>query len=136
LNILYGYAVVFLGAGIGGALRHAINRLALHSAVSFPWATLAINVVGSVAMGMVAGWLMLTGDGSHLHGLATGRVGQHFRLFLTTGVLGGFTTFSAFSLDAALFLERGRAITAGLYASGSVILSIAGLLMGLRLMRP
>jgi CrcB protein len=85
---------------------------------------LIINVVGSLAMGLVAGWFALKGG-------ATG----HLRLFLVTGILGGFTTFSAFSLDAILLWERHEHLMAALYVGGSVAIAIAGLMLGLWIMR-
>ena len=120
------YLIVFLGAGIGGALRHGANLAALRLAgAGFPWGTLAINVAGSLAMGLIAGWFALRGAGG----------GQSLRLFLTTGILGGFTTFSAFSLDTMLLWDRGLAMQAALYVAGSVLLSIAGVAAGLAAMR-
>lgn len=119
------YLVVFIGAGIGGAVRHGTNIwVARLLGTHFPSHTLVINVVGSLAMGLVAGWFALKGGG----------VG-HLRLFLATGILGGFTTFSAFSLDAVLLWERHEHMLAALYVGGSVAASIAGLLLGLWLMR-
>jgi fluoride exporter len=131
-----GYLVVFFGAGIGGSLRHAVNRAALPFGSSFPWATLTVNVTGSFLMGVLAGWLLFTDGGwPQLRQIASSGSGQYVRLFLTTGILGGFTTFSAFSLEAALFLERGKIGAAFVYAASSVILSVGGLLFGLTLMR-
>ncbi len=119
------YLLVFLGAGIGGTLRHTVNLIALRLPVAeYPLGTAAINVMGSFLMGVVAGTFMLKSDLSH--GL---------RIFLATGVLGGFTTFSAFSLDAVALYERGEAGMAALYVVGSVVLSIAGLWAGLSLVR-
>jgi len=119
------YLIVFLGAGIGGVLRHVVNLIALKLPLAeYPLGTAAVNIAGSFAMGIVAGTFMLKSDLPH--GL---------RLFLATGVLGGFTTFSAFSLDAVALYERGEAGMAALYVAGSVVLSIAGLLAGLALMR-
>jgi len=121
------FLLVFLGAGIGGSLRHAVNLACARAfGVGFPWGTLTVNVVGSFVMGALAAWLAFkTGEGWS----------QPLRLFLTTGVLGGFTTFSAFSLDAVLLWERGEAGTALVYVAGSVLLSIAGLAAGLALLR-
>ena len=90
------YAVVFLGAGLGGALRHGVNiGCARLCGTAFPWGTLTVNIAGSFIMGALAGWLALKVE----HGWR-----QRLRLFLTTGVLGGFTTFLVFSLDAVLLL--------------------------------
>lgn len=119
------YLIVFIGSGLGGALRHGVNVLAARLlGLEFPVGTFSINVLGSFLMGLVAGWFSLRGAAS-----------QDLRLFLTTGILGGFTTFSAYSLDAVLLYERGRHAAALGYAAGSVAVSIAGLVLGLTLMR-
>lgn len=119
--------LVFLGAGIGGALRHGVNLASVKLAwTSFPYGTMLINIVGSGVMGLIAGWLALrAGEGAT----------QELRLFLTTGILGGFTTFSAFSLDAVLLWERGEVGLAVFYVLGSVILSLAALVGGLAIVR-
>src|SRR5690606_12674001 len=117
--------VVFLGAGIGGALRHGVNLASLRLlGPGFPHATLTVNIVGSLLMGLLTGWFAPQAD-----------PGQAWRLFLTTGILGGFTTFSAFSLDAALLVERGQVGLAALYVVASPVLAIACLFAGLWLMR-
>lgn len=120
------YLWVFLGGGIGAALRHGVNRAALAwFGPDLPAAgTFIVNITGSVAMGVLAGWLLLKGIGD-----------QPLRLFLATGVLGGFTTFSAFSLDAALMWERGALGAFAAYVGGSVLLSIVGLFLGLAAIR-
>ena len=119
--------IVFLGAGVGGALRHGVNvGCARWCGIAFPWGTLTVNVAGSFAMGLLAGWLALkAGEGWT----------QNARLFLATGVLGGFTTFSAFSLDAVLLWERGATGATIAYVAGSVAASILGLIGGLQLVR-
>ena len=120
------YLFVFLGAGVGGAMRHGVNMLTFRLfGPSFPFGTLAVNVLGSFAIGVLAGWFALRGD-----------VSQGMRLFLTTGILGGFTTFSAFSLDAALFYQRGEFGAFAAYVGGSVVLSLAALFAGIALFRP
>ena len=125
MNVLAGYAIVFFGGGIGAAMRHGANFAGMRiMGPNFPYATLFINVTGSVVMGLVAGYFAFKSGGS-----------QHWRLFLTTGILGGYTTFSAFSLDAALLYERGELGLSALYVSASVALSIAGLFAGLWLIR-
>lgn len=124
MRTLLGYLVVFFGAGLGGALRHAVNRVTVLSGSGYPWNTVVVNVVGSFTMGLLAGWWAFRGD-SH----------QTLRLFLAAGLLGGFTTFSAFSLDAALLWERGRLAGAMLYVTLTVVVAIAGLFLGLALMR-
>jgi fluoride exporter len=119
------YLIVFVGAGIGGALRHGINVAAVRLfGYGFPFGTLIVNVVGSFLMGALAGYFAFRPG-----------VGQHMRLFLTTGILGGFTTFSAFSLDAALLIERHAYALAAGYVAGSVAASLSALFFGLALFR-
>jgi CrcB protein len=120
-----GFIIVFLGAGLGGALRHAVNLAALRWLGSgFPVGTMAINIAGSFAMGLIAALFVIKGE-----------LPQEWRLFLTTGVLGGFTTFSAFSLETALLYERGETLGAAAYVAASIILSIAAVFAGLQVMR-
>lgn len=117
--------VVFIGAGLGGLMRHVMNIWVTALAGSgFPYGILAINILGSTAMGLVAGWFAFRGG-----------MLPDLRLFLATGVLGGFTTFSAFSLDTALLMERGETLLAAIYVVGSVVLSVLGLFLGLWAMR-
>jgi len=119
------FLIVFLGGGIGAALRHGVNLASARIlGTAFPYATLFENVTGSLVMGLLAGYFAYLGDAS-----------QSWRLFLTTGMLGGYTTFSAFSLDAALLYERGELGMAALYVLASVALSIGGLFAGLALVR-
>ena len=119
------YLLVFLGAGLGGTLRHAVNAAALRLlGVGFPYGTVTVNIVGSFALGLLAGWFALRAD-----------PGQSWRLFLITGMLGGFTTFSTFSLDAALLWQRGQLGTGTLYVLTSVVLAVLGLRAGLLVMR-
>ena len=119
------YLIVFLGGGLGAALRHGINLASARAfGTAFPYGTLLINITGSLLMGLVAAYFAFKGDAS-----------QHWRLFLTTGILGGYTTFSAFSLDAALRYERGEVSAAAIYVVASVALSIAGLFAGFALVR-
>jgi CrcB protein len=120
-----GYLIVFLGGGLGAAIRHGVNLgIARLLGTGFPFATLLINVTGSLIMGLAAAYFAFKGDAS-----------QHWRLFLTTGILGGYTTFSTFSLDVALLYERGEIGLAALYVLLSVAVSIAGLFAGLALVR-
>lgn len=120
-----GYLIVFLGGGIGAALRHGVNlSTARLFGTSFPYGTLTVNVVGSLIMGILAAYFAFKGDAT-----------QHWRLFFTTGILGGFTTFSAFSLDVALLYERGEVGLAAFYVALSVVVSLAGLFAGLALVR-
>lgn len=119
------YLIVFLGGGFGAALRHGVNVAAARAlGTGFPYGTLTVNIVGSLAMGLFAAYFAFKGDAS-----------QHWRLFFTTGLLGGFTTFSAFSLDAVLLYERGQTGLAAFYVIASVAVSIAGLLAGLAVVR-
>ena len=119
------FFIVFLGGGLGAALRHGVNLAAARLlGTSFPWGTLTVNVVGSLVMGLMAAWFAFEGSPS-----------QHWRLFLTTGILGGFTTFSTFSLDTALLYERGEVGVAALYVVVSVAAGLAGLFGGLALVR-
>ena len=119
------YLLVFFGGGLGATLRHAVNMACAKGlGTAFPYGTFIINISGSTVMGLIAGYLAFKGEAT-----------QHWRLFLMTGILGGYTTFSAFSLDTALLYERGEVSLAALYVLGSVGVSIAGLFAGLALMR-
>ena len=121
------FLIVFAGAGIGGALRHGVNSACLRfCGPEFPVGTMLINIAGSFVMGLMAGFFAFK---------ATEAWSQTARLFVTTGILGGFTTFSAFSLDAVLLWERGQTWSAAGYVLGSVILSLAGLVAGLSIVR-
>jgi fluoride exporter len=120
-----GFLIVFLGGGIGAALRHGVNLLAArYTDTGFPYGTLVINVLGSLAMGLIAEYFALK------MGLP-----QRMRLFLTTGILGGFTTFSAFSLEVALLYERGQLAGAAIYIIASVALAVGALFTGLAIVR-
>jgi CrcB protein len=119
------YLAVFIGGGIGAALRHGVNRGAMTwLGTGFPYGTLIVNVVGGLLMGVLAELFVVKGGGS-----------QEFRLFLTTGILGGFTTFSAFSLDAALMWQRSEWPALVAYVLGSVIFSIGALFAGMAAVR-
>jgi CrcB protein len=116
---------VFFGAGVGGALRHGVNLLALRMGwTDFPVGTLTVNVVGSFVMGALTALFA-----------QRSQVPQEVRLLLTTGLLGGFTTFSTFSLDFAVIWERGKVATALAYGATSIVLSIGGLFLALWLFR-
>jgi fluoride exporter len=122
---MFNYVLVFVGGGLGASLRHLINlTCAKCIGTSFPWGTFIINITGSTVMGLIAGYLAFKGEAS-----------QPWRLFIMTGILGGYTTFSAFSLDAATLYERGALGLAAAYVLGSVVLSIAGLFIGLAVIR-
>lgn len=119
------FLLVFLGGGLGSATRHGVNVLAAKLwGVQYPVGTLCINILGSFAMGLVVEyWAVKSG------------LPQQARLFLTTGVIGGFTTFSTFSLEVALLNSRGEIMLGGLYIVGSLILGIGGLYAGMALVR-
>jgi len=120
-----GFLIVFVGGGLGAALRHGVNLLSARLVgTAFPYATLFENVSGSLVMGLLTALFV-----------ARSGMPQHLRLFLTTGILGGYTTFSTFSLDSALLYERGELGLAALYVIASVVLSLAGLFFGLFLIR-
>ena len=126
MSAVLGYVLVFLGGGVGAAARHAANRAALALVgPNYPAGTLFVNIAGSIAMGLLAGWFAFRGE--------TSTAAE--RLFLTTGVLGGFTTFSAFALDATLMWERHDVAAAAVYIASSVLLSMAGLIGGMFLVR-
>ena len=119
--------LVFLGGGIGAAARHGVNVAAGRLlGTGLPWGTFIVNVAGSFIMGLLVAWLAFRAGAGWT---------QHARLFLTTGVLGGFTTFSAFSLDAALLWGRGATLQVAGYVLASVGLSILGLFAGLAIVR-
>ena len=121
---------VALGGAAGAALRYHAGRamtqwLGAPIIGAFPFATLAVNAIGSLLMGVLAGWLARSG----------GANSDQLRLLLGVGLLGGFTTFSAFSLEMVLMIERGQYLFASLYAVLSFALGISGLMMGLGIMR-
>jgi CrcB protein len=119
------YLVVFVGAGLGGVLRHILNIwIARLAGTHFPMHTFVINITGSIVMGIITALFALKGG-------ATG----HLRLFLATGILGGYTTFSTFSLDAVLLWQRHDHLLAACYIGGSVVLSLLGLMAGLWIVR-
>jgi CrcB protein len=119
------YVLVFIGGGLGSVLRYIVNVICPRIlGTNFPYHTFIINITGSTIMGLVAGYLAFKGDAV-----------QSWRLFLMTGILGGYTTFSAYSLDSAVLYERGEIGLAALYVVGSVVLSILGLFAGLALVR-
>ncbi len=124
--VLLGYLIVFFGGGCGAAIRHGINRLSLVLNPDFPAGTMLINILGCLLMGVFASWFASKGEA----------VSQPMRLLLTTGLLGGFTTFSAFSLDAAYLWQRGQVAAAALYVVGSVGLSLLAVFAGLAISRP
>ena len=119
--------IVAAGGALGAVARYGVGvwTTRLFPAAQWPWATLTVNVIGGLLMGLLAGWLAFRGE-AH---------GESIRLFAAVGVLGGFTTFSAFSLEAALMIERRQLAMAGGYITASVVLSIAALFIGLMVAR-
>lgn len=121
--------ILIFAIGAGGAIG-AVGRYLLSTQIStvlgtqFPWGILMVNVVGGMLMGAIA----QVGTQSLL-------ISQEAKAFLATGILGGFTTFSAFSLDTALLIQRGDITSAVLYVAGSVVGSVAALFAGLYVTR-
>lgn len=119
------FLIVGIGGAIGSMLRYGAGILSLKMGfINFPWGTLTINILGSFCIGLVVGLLAHAQNWS-----------EDIRLFAVVGILGGFTTFSAFSLDTVLLFERGQYFYAGLYVAGSVLISIAATFLGLFLIR-
>ena len=118
------WLLVFVGGGLGAVARHGVNRAGLAMlGPGLPWWTMAVNISGSFLIGLLAGLF------------GAWETGQDMRIFLITGVLGGYTTFSAFSLDALTLWERGAFQQAGVYVLGSVILSLLAAALGLMVTR-
>jgi len=119
--------IIAAGGALGAVARYGVGVWAvrLFPAAQWPWGTLAVNVLGGLLMGLLAGWLAFRGG---LHS-------ESIRLFAAVGVLGGFTTFSAFSLETALMIERRQFAMAGGYAAASVVLATAALFFGLMVAR-
>lgn len=116
---------IALGGALGAVMRHFTNSGVGHIlGTDFPYGILVANVLGSFIMGCMVSWFALVLDPP-----------QAIKAFMTVGFLGAFTTFSAFSLDAALLIERGAFMSAGLYIGASVILAIGGLFAGMALIR-
>ncbi len=119
---MFNAVLVMTGGAVGALLRYGLSR-AIPPVAGWPWATLMANVLGGVAMGLLAGWLIGRADAEKL------------RLLLGVGLLGGFTTFSAFSLETVRLIEARDYGLAGLYVAASVILSVGGVMLGVWLMR-
>jgi CrcB protein len=114
--------LVFLGGGLGSVARYAVNLAAGRTfGTTFPWGIMGINIAGSLLMGLLVGWL-----GARATGFDAAT-----RLFVATGVLGGFTTFSTFSLDAVTLWERGAQGAAIAYVAASVLVALVALTIGL-----
>lgn len=119
--------LVALGGAIGASARYGLGLAAVRLApnAAWPWGTFLANVVGGLLMGLLAGWLALKGGAEQ----------ETFRLFAAVGVLGGFTTFSAFSLETVLMIERRQWALAGGYVLLSAVLAVAALFAGLAIAR-
>ncbi|MGB3796057.1 MAG: fluoride efflux transporter CrcB [Alteraurantiacibacter sp.] len=127
---LYASLSVALGGGIGALARYQMSRLltgwlGAPAITAFPFATLAVNTIGSLLMGVLAGWLVRG---------APENVDQ-LRLLLGVGLLGGFTTFSAFSLETAFLVQRGQIGLAAIYLMLSIGLGVSGFIFGLTITR-
>ncbi|HWK86497.1 MAG TPA: fluoride efflux transporter CrcB [Xanthobacteraceae bacterium] len=115
--------LVFIGGGLGAVARHGVNILCARLfGLDFPWGTFAVNLIGSFAIGWLAAYFAFRAGADWT---------QSARLFLITGILGGFTTFSSFSLDFAMLFERSAFVPAMLYVAGSVGISLAAIFLGL-----
>lgn len=122
---MYLWALACAGGALGAGVRHIINMQFLRLfGPAFPWATGTINVTGSFLMGLLAGTLA-----------AKTHLGPEWRVFLGTGILGGYTTFSAFSLDIWVLFDKGNTMGAAAYLLGSIVLSLLALVAGLTVAR-
>ena len=116
---------IAVGGGLGSLARHYLSTFIYAlTGTAFPWGIFVVNVLGGFTMGLIV----------ELSALKL-NIGPELRAFLTTGILGGFTTFSAYSLDSALLIERGEWMNAGAYIVGSVVLSIGALFLALWMVR-
>ena len=120
------FLLVAAGGALGSMARYGLGLTLgrVLPGAAWPWGTFAANLIGGLLMGLLAGWLAYRGQG-----------GEGVRLFAAVGLLGGFTTFSAFSLEAALMIERRDWTTAGLYVAASTVLAVAALFLGLMIAR-
>jgi CrcB protein len=120
------FLIVGIGGAIGAMARHGVGLFAIKNmGANFPFGTIIVNILGSFLMGLLIAWLARRTGGSS----------NELRLFLATGFLGGFTTFSAFSLDTITLYERGDFGQAALYVGISVVVSVLALIAGLWLVR-
>jgi fluoride exporter len=122
-SFLIASLLVAAGGALGSWLRFAVGRLLAQASGAFPWATLTVNVAGSLAMGLLVGWL------------ARSTGSEATRLLIAVGLLGGFTTFSAFSLEVVTLVQRGQPALALTYLTASIAAGLAALWLGLLVMR-
>ena len=120
-----GQAIIWvaLGGALGAVGRYLVG-LSLTTAAGFPWATMSVNILGSLLMGLVIGWLSRQNGGS-----------DALRLFVAVGILGGFTTFSAFSMDLFTLLERRDIAATVLYLGGSLLGGLVAFIIGFMALR-
>lgn len=119
---MIGFFWVGLGGAIGAILRYGVGLAALRLGwANFPWGTLAVNISGSLLIGLITGYLLSLSN----------ELQETMRLFVIIGVLGGFTTFSAFALDSIILLQKGEYLPAAAYIGGSVLFSILATALGL-----
>jgi fluoride exporter len=122
--MMNGLIPVMIGGALGAGCRYMIGQaVARHTLSAFPWATLGINIIGSFLMGLIIAWF------------ARGEMSDHARLFLAVGLLGGFTTFSSFSMEFWMLFERGQSVQAAGYVLASTIGAIAACGIALTLIR-
>lgn len=121
------FLLVAAGGALGAMARYGLGTMAgrLAPQSAWPWGTFCANLIGGLLMGLLAGWLALRGGAQQ----------ETVRLFAAVGVLGGFTTFSAFSLETALMIERRELAMAAVYVAGSVMLAVGALFAGLFIAR-
>jgi CrcB protein len=117
------YILVMAGGAVGAALRYALTR-ALPLGTAWPWPTFIANIAGGVLIGLLSAWL-----------LRAGQAGETLRLLLGVGLLGGFTTFSAFSLEMAKMMDHGQVSLAAGYALASVLLALVAVFAGMAMGR-
>jgi fluoride exporter len=122
---MFNLVLVAIGGAAGSVCRYLVGMATLRLfGPNFPWGTLTVNIVGSLAIGLLVELIARRFDAS-----------MDLRLLVITGFLGGFTTFSAFSLDVISLFERGAVLQAGLYVASSILFSLLAVVAGLALMR-
>lgn len=117
---MYSILLVMSGGAIGAGLRFGLSQALPYSGQGWPWSTFAANILGGLAMGVLAAWVLKCDNSA-----------EPLRLFVGVGVLGGFTTFSAFSLEMARMIEQGHTGLAAGYALASVFLALVALIAGM-----